>query len=80
MVVIVDLEKTFIFALMMDHSRRNLSQISYTLEDLHGYIDNMPEFVCLVFNPNIKAYVPHAKQWIKNKAFEHLRQQVVLRK
>jgi Enhancer of rudimentary len=44
-----------------------LPQLSYTLKDIYQFIEKSPEFCILVFDSRLKAFVPHDKQWIKDK-------------
>ncbi|KAI3436308.1 hypothetical protein D9Q98_002361 [Chlorella vulgaris] len=50
-----------------------LRSITYDIGDLYSWIDNMPDLSALVFEPQVMAYVPCGKEWIKKKAFTHLR-------
>ncbi|PRW59552.1 enhancer of rudimentary-like protein [Chlorella sorokiniana] len=50
-----------------------LRSITYDIGDLYSWVDNMPDLSALVFEPKVQAYVPCGKEWIKKKAFTHLR-------
>ncbi|EFN53140.1 hypothetical protein CHLNCDRAFT_53813 [Chlorella variabilis] len=50
-----------------------LRSITYDIGDLYSWIDNMPDLSALVFEKQIMAYIPCGKEWIKSKAFTHLR-------
>ena len=49
-----------------------LPQLSYTLQDIFHFIEKSPEFCVLVFDSRIKAFIPHDKQWIKDKVATRL--------
>ncbi|KAI3661660.1 hypothetical protein MP638_002912 [Amoeboaphelidium occidentale] len=51
----------------------HLPQISYEAKDLHMFLDHLEDICALVFNPQLRAYIPHDKQWIKAKVLNHLR-------
>lgn len=51
----------------------NLRNISYEITDLYKYIDGQVDMSALVFDPSIQAYLPYDRQWIKQRAFQHLR-------
>lgn len=48
---------------------------SYDISQLYGYIDGLPDLVCLTFDSALQAYQPHSKQWIKNAIFKLLKKQ-----
>eukprot|EP00747_Dinoflagellata_sp_TGD_P165819 gnl/TRDRNA2_/TRDRNA2_187707_c0_seq1.p1 gnl/TRDRNA2_/TRDRNA2_187707_c0~~gnl/TRDRNA2_/TRDRNA2_187707_c0_seq1.p1 ORF type:complete len:107 (-),score=22.63 gnl/TRDRNA2_/TRDRNA2_187707_c0_seq1:117-437(-) len=52
-----------------------LKSITYDISDLFGYIDGMGDLCCLVFNSQSNSYIPHNKEWIKARVFEHLKSQ-----
>mmetsp|Transcript_80958 Transcript_80958/g.203724 ORF Transcript_80958/g.203724 Transcript_80958/m.203724 type:complete len:109 (+) Transcript_80958:183-509(+) len=54
----------------------HLKSITYDISDLFGYIDGLGDLCCLVFNPPSNSYIPHNREWIKARVFEHLREQV----
>lgn len=51
-----------------------LRQLSYTLKDVYAFIERAPEFGLLVFDERIRAFVPHDKQWIKDRVAARLSQ------
>jgi len=51
----------------------NLRNITYDINDLNSYIDGLADLSALVYDPNINAYVPHNKDWIKARIFNHLK-------
>mmetsp|Transcript_84351 Transcript_84351/g.171076 ORF Transcript_84351/g.171076 Transcript_84351/m.171076 type:complete len:108 (-) Transcript_84351:122-445(-) len=53
-----------------------LKSITYDISDLFGYIDGLGDLCCLVFNPQSNSYIPHNKEWIKARVFDHLKGQV----
>jgi hypothetical protein len=48
--------------------------ITYEISDLHGYLDKYADICALVFDPQLKAYVPRDRQWIKDKVYHLLNQ------
>ncbi|EPZ37050.1 hypothetical protein ROZALSC1DRAFT_29616 [Rozella allomycis CSF55] len=50
-----------------------VKNITYDVRDLHNYIDHLEECCALVFSQELKAYIPHDKEWIKAKVYNHLR-------
>ena len=54
-----------------------LKSITYDVSDLFGYIDSLGDLCCLVFSSQSKAYVPHNRDWIKARLFEHLKSQAI---
>eukprot|EP01099_Mayorella_cantabrigiensis_P004609 TRINITY_DN349_c0_g1_i1.p1 TRINITY_DN349_c0_g1~~TRINITY_DN349_c0_g1_i1.p1 ORF type:complete len:103 (+),score=18.37 TRINITY_DN349_c0_g1_i1:82-390(+) len=50
--------------------------LRYELDDLHRYIDSLPDLICLIWEENIKGYVPCNKDWIKERMTRHLRKNV----
>lgn len=55
-----------------------LKNITYDISDLFNYIDGMGDLCCLVFNPQSNSYIPHNKEWIKARVFEHLKKQAIM--
>jgi hypothetical protein len=54
----------------------NQRNITYSVSDLYKWIDTeLSDISALVFEPNISAYVPHDKEWIKKRVFEQLKRQ-----
>eukprot|EP00949_MAST-11_sp_MAST-11-sp1_P002869 g2869.t1 len=53
----------------------NLPRITYTIEDLYSFIDDLAEVACLVYTDSIKAYAPHGKKWIKSKVLKFMEKQ-----
>eukprot|EP00742_Colponemidia_sp_Colp-10_P007264 GILJ01007808.1.p1 GENE.GILJ01007808.1~~GILJ01007808.1.p1 ORF type:complete len:107 (+),score=16.56 GILJ01007808.1:42-362(+) len=51
----------------------HLKNITYDIAELFNYIDALGDLSCLVFSPSQNAYVPHNKEWIKTRVFEHLK-------
>ena len=52
-----------------------LRNITYEINDLQKYIDNFPDISVLVYEPQIQAYKPFSKDWIKRKVYQILRNQ-----
>jgi len=53
----------------------NMKNISYEVSDLYKYIESYPDLCALVLDPQLNAYVPYAKDWIKKRIFTHLKKQ-----
>ena len=51
----------------------NMRNITYDVTDLYRYIDNLTDLSALVYNPQLDAYAPCNKDWIKQRAFQHLK-------
>lgn len=51
----------------------SLRSITYDIGDLYSYIDSLPDLSALVFDPQLQAYAPFGKDWIKKKAYVHLK-------
>ncbi|KAG6556815.1 hypothetical protein Mapa_001762 [Marchantia paleacea] len=47
--------------------------ITYDIADLYKFIDSLTDMSALVFDPSINAYIPYDRQWIKQRAFQHLK-------
>jgi len=53
----------------------NMRDITYDVTDLYNYIDMLVDLTALVYEPNMNAYLPYNKEWIKKRAYTHLRRQ-----
>mmetsp|Transcript_46477 Transcript_46477/g.88749 ORF Transcript_46477/g.88749 Transcript_46477/m.88749 type:complete len:100 (+) Transcript_46477:109-408(+) len=53
----------------------NLRNITYDITDLYDFIDQLADMSCLVLNPQLNAYMPQNKEWMKKRAFQHLKKQ-----
>lgn len=42
-------------------------QLTYSLPELLDYIDGLTDISALVYEDNVRAYVPHDRIWIKQK-------------
>ncbi|KAL2629255.1 hypothetical protein R1flu_013941 [Riccia fluitans] len=51
----------------------NVHNITYDISDLYKFIDSLTDMSALVFDPSINAYIPYDRQWIKQRAFQHLK-------
>jgi len=51
----------------------NIRNITYDVSDLFGYIDELADLTCLVFNAQANAYIPYNKDWIKQRVYAHLK-------
>eukprot|EP00933_Yihiella_yeosuensis_P034546 TRINITY_DN2801_c1_g1_i1.p1 TRINITY_DN2801_c1_g1~~TRINITY_DN2801_c1_g1_i1.p1 ORF type:complete len:126 (+),score=13.48 TRINITY_DN2801_c1_g1_i1:57-380(+) len=54
----------------------DLRSASYDVTDLFSFIDNLGDLCCLVFHPVNNSYVPHNREWLKARVFDHLKSQV----
>jgi len=50
-------------------------QLTYDINDLYRFIDDLPDLSALVFNQQLAAYEPHNKEWLKQKLLVNLRRQ-----
>jgi len=48
------------------------SKIQYTVEDLFEFFDGLSELACLVFDPNLQAYLPKPPEFVKKLALKIL--------
>lgn len=62
-----------LFEKQLRSSDPSLRNISYEISALYTYIDSLPDITALVFEPRLKAYIPHDRQWIKQQSFLHLK-------
>jgi len=49
--------------------------ITYDISQLFDFVDQLADLSCLVFHKTTSTYVPHNKDWIKEKIYELLRRQ-----
>ena len=47
-------------------------QLTYTINDIYAQIDAFEECNMLVFNPDINAYAPYGKGYIKERLLKYL--------
>ena len=52
-------------------------RITYTIEDLHAFFDGLADIACLVFDAEIKAYVPKPPEWIKQSVLKFLQRRAM---
>ncbi|EFJ31865.1 hypothetical protein SELMODRAFT_38959, partial [Selaginella moellendorffii] len=50
-----------------------IRNITYEVADLYRFIDELPDMSALVYDTEVNAYIPYDRQWIKLRAFQHLR-------
>jgi len=66
------------FTEMYEKQLRNLNpgtkQLSYTVADLHVYIDALHDLSALVLDPASKQYAPRGKDFIKSELLKRLKQ------
>ena len=46
--------------------------ITYDIQDLYNFVDQTHELAGMVYDANIKAYIPEDKKWIKDQIKLHL--------
>jgi Enhancer of rudimentary len=51
----------------------NKRSITYDITDLLNYIDGLGDACALVFDPEVAAYRPHNREWIKKRVVAHLK-------
>lgn len=47
--------------------------LTYDIADLFNFIDGLTDLSALVYDHTIQAYLPHDRQWIKQRTLTHLR-------
>ncbi|XP_030557142.1 enhancer of rudimentary homolog [Drosophila novamexicana] len=60
-----------------EHLKRSMPQlptITYDIIQLFDFIDSFVDISCLVHEKSTGGYVPHSKEWIKDKIYEQFRQ------
>ncbi|KAG4389277.1 hypothetical protein AAZX31_06G057800 [Glycine max] len=50
-----------------------IRNLSYDIVDLYNFIDGLADMSALVYDHSSHAYVPHDRQWIKQRTFQHLK-------
>ncbi|XP_004498795.1 enhancer of rudimentary homolog [Cicer arietinum] len=50
-----------------------IRNLSYDIMDLYNFIDGLADMSALVYDSSIHAYLPHDRQWIKQRTFQHLK-------
>lgn len=58
--------------LFEDHYKQKNNSKVYDSKDLFAYLDHFHDLSLLVFDKNIRAYVPNDREWIKNKLYMFL--------
>ncbi|XP_013620151.1 PREDICTED: enhancer of rudimentary homolog [Brassica oleracea var. oleracea] len=51
----------------------SLRNLSYDIADLYNFMDGFADMSALVYEHSMHAYLPYDRQWIKQKAFSHLK-------
>ncbi|KAG2241772.1 hypothetical protein Bca52824_096387, partial [Brassica carinata] len=51
----------------------SLRNLSYDITDLYNFMDGFADMSALVYEHSMHAYLPYDRQWIKQKAFSHLK-------
>ncbi|CAI4223759.1 unnamed protein product [Auanema sp. JU1783] len=52
------------------------ASITYDVSNLFEFIDKLSDLSCMVFNMDTATYIPHNKDWLKERIFHMLRNQV----
>ena len=50
-----------------------MRQLTYSVADLHAYVDGMHDVSLMVADPQTKQYAPHGKEYIKGAILTHLK-------
>jgi hypothetical protein len=69
-----------IIQMFEDYKRRSGNSgntITYDIDELYSFLDNLTDISCLVFRKETNSYAPQDKDWIKEKIYATLRQQVL---
>ncbi|EUD64508.1 hypothetical protein C922_05115 [Plasmodium inui San Antonio 1] len=53
-----------------------VQRITYNMNDLFLYIDNIQKMTLMLFHQPTWTYKPHDKKWIKQKLVEHIKDQI----
>eukprot|EP00850_Spirogloea_muscicola_P018030 SM000161S02412 [mRNA] locus=s161:1606:2123:+ [translate_table: standard] len=53
----------------------SVHNITYGTEDLLEFLDSLVDITALVLDPSTLKYTPFDRQWIKQRALEHLQMQ-----
>jgi len=51
----------------------NQRNITYDINQLFAFIDGLADLAALVMDPSTSSYVPHNKDWVKNRIYKHLK-------
>ena len=52
-----------------------MPNITYSINDLYTFVDNIPDLSCLVYEEKVGAYMPYDKTWIKRRVYMLLKKQ-----
>lgn len=63
------------FELQLSRTPHTPQHLQYDIAQLFAYVDRLPDLAVLLFEPALRAYQPHDKQWIKSAIYEHLKRQ-----
>ncbi|KAL4276882.1 hypothetical protein AHAS_Ahas20G0251600 [Arachis hypogaea] len=50
-----------------------IRNFSYDIADLYNFMDGLADMSALVYDHSIHAYMPHDRQWIKQRTLRHLK-------
>jgi len=64
-----------IFEEYLKRMNPNSPSITYDISQLFDFIDQLADLSCLVYQKSTGTYVPHNKDWIKEKIYVLLRKQ-----
>uniref|UniRef100_A0A1A9VZL7 Enhancer of rudimentary homolog n=1 Tax=Glossina brevipalpis TaxID=37001 RepID=A0A1A9VZL7_9MUSC len=53
----------------LKHTNPNKSTITYDINELFDFLDQLPDIGCLVYKTSTRTYIPYNKEWIKNKIY-----------
>lgn len=53
----------------------NIPSITYDISQLFDFVDQLSDLSCLVFDKTTSSYIPHNKEWIKERIYVLLRKQ-----
>eukprot|EP00300_Choanocystis_sp_HF-7_P040870 c7438_g1_i1.p1 GENE.c7438_g1_i1~~c7438_g1_i1.p1 ORF type:complete len:102 (+),score=23.28 c7438_g1_i1:61-366(+) len=60
----------------LKQSNPTARNITYDISELFAWIDSQHDLACLVYDATTQAYRPHPKDWIKQRIYNNLKQQV----
>ncbi|XP_046550935.1 enhancer of rudimentary homolog isoform X1 [Haliotis rubra] len=64
-----------IFEEHLKRSNPQSCQITYDISQLFDFVDDLADLSCLVYQKSIGTYIPHNKDWMKEKIYNMLRKQ-----
>lgn len=73
MIITIGTEIIASYEARLKESNPRTRQLTYSYQDLQDYVDGLSDISALVYDGRIKGYIPHDREWIKSKLFQHLK-------